>query len=259
VKKSGGIRSVVVDPGSHASIDELRRAAAVTGIVGTVFAVLFIVSLTLLRTAPKPHEADQVYIDFYSGDDRQKIVLVGLYLLPLSAVAFIWFIAALRQWSAHSRRRGSQMIGTVQLVSGIAFITLALASAAASTMPAALAQLTDEAVDPALARDFPLFGNALLLVFGVRMAAMFVLTTTNMSRASGFMPRWFSLVSILTAAVLFLSASLSVLLAVLFPLWVLAFGVLIIVQAYRMDPESPLLRPTSKNPDSAGDGDDVVK
>ena len=168
-------------------------------------------------------------------------MLVGLYLLPLAAVAFIWFIAALRQWTAHSRRHGSQLIATVQLLSGVAFITLALASAASLTMPAALVELSDETLKADVARDFPLYGNALLLVFGVRMAAMFVMTTTTITRKVGFMPRWFSLLSFLVAAVLFLSASLSVWLAVVFPLWVLALGILIIINAYRMGPDSQLL------------------
>ncbi len=165
-------------------------------------------------------------------------MIVGLYLLPFSAVAFIWFIASLRQWVARSRRKGSQMIGTVQLLSGIAFITLALASAAAATMPAALVELGYESIDPEMARDFPLYGNALLLVFGVRMAAMFVMTTANIGRASGYMPRWFSIFSIILAAVLFLSYSLTVWLVVIFPVWVLALGLLIIFHAYRADPES---------------------
>lgn len=242
MQKAVGIPGVNFNPDANASLGELRRAAALTGVVGALFAVLFIGSLYLLNTAPKPKESDQSYMDFYASDDRRKIVLVGLYILPLSAVAFIWFIAALRQWVAHSPKRGSQLHGTVQLVSGVAFITLALASAAASTMPAALVELSDNGLDASVARDFPLYGNALLLVFGVRMAAMFVITTTNVAMKIGFMPRWFGGVSIIVALVLFLSATLSVWLAVLFPLWVLSLGVLIIVQAYRMDPGSPLLQ-----------------
>jgi hypothetical protein len=54
---------------------------------------------------------------------------------------------------------------------------------------------------------------------------MFVLATTNISSKVGFMPRWFSIGSLLAAAMLFLSASLSVWLAVVFPLWVLALGI----------------------------------
>lgn len=236
------LRSAELSPGANVSLNELRKAAALTGALGAVFSILFLGSLWLIHSAPRPRDGEQAYIDFYSGDGRHKIVIAGLYVLPFAAVAFIWFIAALRQWVAHSTRRGSQMIGTVQLVSGIAFITLALASAASTTMPAALAQLTDEKVDPSLARDFPLYGNVLLLIFGVRMAAIFVMTTTNISSKSGLMPRWFAIASIIVALFLLLSATLSVWLAALFPLWVLALGVLIIVQAYRTGPDSPLLR-----------------
>jgi len=220
---------------ANATRQTLRRAAALTGAVGAVFSILFLISLWLLRTAPRPKDSDQEYLDFYTGDDRRTIVLVGLYILPLSAVAFIWFTAALRQWVAHSTRRGSQMIGTVQLLSGIGFITLTLVSAGASILPAAIVELTEENFDPDLARQFPLYGDALLLVFGVRMAAMFVMTTTNISRHSGVMPRWFEIISFAIAAILFLSYSLSVWLVVIFPVWVLAFGALIILHAYRAD------------------------
>jgi hypothetical protein len=242
MQNAADLSNDALKPKMHANLLELRRSAALTGAVGAIFAIMFLTSLYLLHTAPKAKEADEVFVDFYSSPDRRKVLVVGLYLLPFSAVAFIWFLAALRQWVAHSRRPGSQVLGTVQLVSGVAFITLALASAAASTMPAALSELSDQAIDPTAARDFPLYGNALLLIFGVRMAAMFVLTTTNIARKVGFLPRWFSAISIVAALVLFLSASLSVWLAVLFPFWVLAFGILVIVQAYRIDPESPLLR-----------------
>lgn len=248
------------DPGTSASLAQMRRAAALTGVVGAVFSVLFLISLYLLSTAPRPRDSNQAFIDFYSGDDRKKIVLVGLYILPLAAVAFIWFIAALRQWTSHSTRRGSQLIATVQLLSGVAFITLALASAASSTMPAAIFELTDAAVNPEAARDFPLYGNALLLVFGVRMAAMFVMTSTNITTKAGLMPRWFAVISLIVAAVLFLSASLSVWLAVVFPLWVLALGILIIVNAYRMGPDSPLLAAAEAHMDARPpSGDDAIK
>ncbi|MCA9859678.1 MAG: hypothetical protein KC438_08145 [Thermomicrobiales bacterium] len=227
-----------INPEMAKTRSDVRRAAILTGAVGAVFAILFLLSLWLLHSTPKPVDSDESFIDFYSGDERQKIMLVGLYLLPFSAVAFIWFIAALRQWVTRGSRRGSQMIGTVQLLSGIGFITLALASAAASTMPAAMVELGYGSSDAGMARQFPLFGDALLLVFGVRMSAMFVMTTARIGRASGYMPRWFSIASMVAAAILFLSYSLTVWLAVVFPLWVLALGLLIIYHAYRADPES---------------------
>jgi hypothetical protein len=230
--------------------EALRRAAVLTGIVGAAFSVLFLISLWLLQSAPRPSEGDQAYVDFYNSDERRKIVIVGLYVLPLSAVAFIWFTAALRQWVARSTRRGSQLIGTVQLLSGVAFITLTLVAAAASFLPAALVELTGEELDVDMAREFPLYGNALLLVFGVRMGAMFVMTTTSIARHSGVMPRWFQIISIAIAVVLFLSYSLSIWLVVAFPVWILAFGAIIILHAYRTEDSSllPGLRADERDP-----------
>ncbi|MEZ4530486.1 MAG: hypothetical protein R2855_05580 [Thermomicrobiales bacterium] len=227
-----------ISPETADTTNARRRAAILTGAVGALFAILFLTSLWLLSQAPRPGSDAQSFIDFYNSSERRKIVLVGLYVLPFSAIAFIWFLAALRQWVAQSHRRGSQLVGTVQLLSGVGFIILALASAAASTMPAALAELSDQAIDPEMARDFPLYGNALLLVFGVRLSAMFVMTTTNIGRASGYMPKWFAYIGYVVAAVLFLSYSLTVWLAVVFPLWVLGLGLLIIFLAYESSPES---------------------
>jgi hypothetical protein len=232
-----------INPDLAANQAARRKAAMLTGVLGALFAILFLLSLYLLHQAPRATEGDQAFIDFYSSNERRKITVVGLYILPFSAIAFIWFVAALRQWVARSERKGSQLIGTVQLLSGVGFIILALASAAASTLPAALAELSDNEIDPEMSRDFPLYGTALLLVFGVRMAAMFVMTSTNLGRASGFMPKWFMYVGYVVAAVLFLSYSLSVWLSAVFPLWVLCLGLLIVYHAYKSDPESLAVSP----------------
>lgn len=221
-----------------ASQAELRRAAVLTGVVGATFSVLFLISLWMLRAAPRPRTPDERVLEFYSGDERRQIVLVGLYLLPLSAVAFIWFIAALRQWSAHSSRRGSQFIGTVQLLSGIGFIILTLVAAAAMTLPAAIMELSAPNFDLDLARQFPLLGEALLLVFGVRLSAMFVFTSTTIAYAAGVLPPWFRWVSLGIGVVLLLSYSLSIWLVVIFPGWVIAFCALIIWHALGTDPSA---------------------
>lgn len=220
---------------NRASELEIRKAGTLTGALGALFAILFIASLFLLRHAPGPSASEETITEFYTGDSRRSVVVVGLYLLPLSAVAFIWFIAAIRQWVSHSSKRGSQLIGTVQLLCGVGFIVLALASAAASTVPAALIELTDDPLDVDMARDFPLYGNALLLIFGIHMAAMFVMTTTNIARRAGLLPAWFVYASFAVAAVLFLSATFSVWLAFVFPVWVLVLSVLIIAGTRRFD------------------------
>jgi hypothetical protein len=79
---------------------------------------------------------------------------------------------------------------------------------------------------------------------------MFVMTTTSIARNSGVMPRWFQIISILIAIVLFLSYSLSIWLVVAFPVWILAFGAIIILHAYRTEDSSllPGLRADEREP-----------
>lgn len=216
--------------------DTTQSDAMRIGVLGAAFAILFLLSLWLLNSVPKPREGDDAFQDFYAGDEKRKVVIVGLYLLPLAAIAFIWFLASLRQWVARIWPIERQIIGTVQLLSGFAFITLALVSSAATVIPAAVVELSGQPFDPALARQFPLFGDALLLIFGIRMAAMFVMTTANMGLKSAVLPKWFAYVSFLLSAVLLLSYSLTIWLVVVFPVWVLALGLLIIHSA--RNPES---------------------
>ena len=52
------------------------------------------------------------------------MILAGLYLMPFAAIAFIWFIVALRMWMARHGRPEHALFSNVQLVSGIAFVWL---------------------------------------------------------------------------------------------------------------------------------------
>ena len=68
--------------------------------------------------------------------------------------------------------------------------------AAASSALAASVQFAQGTVDPDTARQFPQFGSALVLVFGMRMAAMFVFSTTNITRGVGIIPKWFAIIGL---------------------------------------------------------------
>jgi hypothetical protein len=99
---------------------------------------------------------------------------------------------------------------------------------------AASVELSDQPIDPLLARQFPQFGASLLLVFAMRMAAMFVLTTTNLGRISGILPRWFVVVGYLMAIILLLTASLNSWLVLAFPTWILIACVILVDRARKI-------------------------
>jgi hypothetical protein len=91
-------------------------------------------------------------------------------------------------------------------------------------------------LDPAVARQFPVYGATLLLGFAMRMAAMFVFTTSRLGRANGVLPRWFAAAGLGVGLFLLLNTSFSRALVLVFPLWLLALCALIAARARRNAP-----------------------
>jgi len=205
----------------HEHRRSLRRAATMTAGFGIAYSVLFLLAAWLMSTVPGAKSSDQEISDFYNSDDHRRVILVGLYLMPFAGIAFIWFIVALRMWISFSVRRENALLSNIQLVSGIIFVALFFASAAANSVLAASMEFSDAPVDPVVAREFPQFGNALLFVFGMRMGAMFVFTTSNIGRASGTLPRWFVYLGFAVGLFMLLSASFEPWFILVFPVWLL--------------------------------------
>jgi hypothetical protein len=202
--------------------------------MGIAHALLFLLAFWLFSMAPGPKASDAEISKFYSSDDTRRLLLVGLYVMPFSGIAFLWFAVALRMWIAASTRRIDALLSNVQLVSGIIFITLILAGAGASTVMAASVEFSSGTVDDFVARQFPSFGSVLIIVFALRMAAMFVFTTSNIGRGTGTLPRWFVFLGYAVGLLLLLSGSLSPFLALVFPLWVLTLCVILLGRARRI-------------------------
>src|SRR5688572_21544590 len=159
--------------------------------LGAAHAILFILALLLLRDAPGPTATDAELVDYYSSEGSRRVTLAGLYVMPFAGIAFIWFIVALRLWISGSERAENVLLSNVQLVSGILYTGRFLVSAGASVSMAAATEFTNADIDPDFARNFSQYGDTVLFVFAMRMAAMFVFTTSNMARHAKILPTWF--------------------------------------------------------------------
>jgi hypothetical protein len=199
-------------------MEEFHHAARLTGMVGLAFAVLFVISILAFAQAPRMDAPDDVVITYYQDGSHQIVRIGSLYLLPLAAIAFLWFVASLHAWVELSGRPIDRLMSTVQMLGGVSFVTLALAAAAAATVASFSGE--QDVISPDLARQFPLLGRTLLVVFGMRMAALFVMSTAKLGQSSGLLPAWFQWLSIAVALALFASATLNVWLTLIFPLWV---------------------------------------
>ena len=79
--------------------------------------------------------------------------------------------------------------------------------AAASSVLTASIEFAGAAPDPVAARQFPIFGQTVVLFFAMRMAAMFVFTTSAIGRSAKVLPRWFALAGFAVGLFLLLTAS----------------------------------------------------
>jgi hypothetical protein len=112
----------------------------------------------------------------------------------------------------------------------------------------------------------PKFSSTLLLVFAMRMAAMFVFTTSNIGRAANILPRWFTYAGFAVGLFLLLSATLSALLVLIFPVWILALCVLLLLRARQIPADvtlpafapSPGLMPVPSKGDGGTVSDEIM-
>jgi hypothetical protein len=218
----------------------LRRAATITVAVGAAHAVLFLVAYLLMSGVPGPRASNAEIAEFYGSGGSRRVVLVGLYLMPLAAIAFVWFIVALRMWIETSARRRDALLSNIQLASGILYVALFCAASAAWSVLAASIEFADAETDPVVARQFPQYGTSLLLVFAFRMAAMFVFTTSSILRASGVLPRWLAWSGYAVGLFLLLSASFEGWFALVFPAWLLVLSAVLMLRARQIPPELTL-------------------
>ncbi len=203
------------------------------GIAGLLFSVLFALAILMLRVRPDPGSSPQEIADFYLEHDRGWVAIVGLYIVPFAGIAFLWFIAAIR---SHLGAQEDRFFATVMLGSGILFVaTLFAASAAAAALVAGvkfLDQPPPSADGVLLARSL---GFALLFVFGVRMAAVFMLVTSTIGLRTGVLPRWLVVAGYVCGLVFLFTVTFVEVLALLLPVWVTAVSVVILRAARRSE------------------------
>ncbi|MDI1463475.1 hypothetical protein QEZ54_21065 [Catellatospora sp. KI3] len=206
-----------------------RRAARLAVAMGAAHAVLFTAAFLILHEVPGTGDPDQTVLEYYlAPDTRHRVLLAGIYLMPLAAITFLWFITTLRMWIAHQGRPQHVLFSNLQLGAGLSYIVLELVAAAAFSVGAAVAQFGDGVADPATMRGFAQLGKLVSVILAMRMAAMFVLTTASLGRHTKIVPSWFLILSIGVGLTLFLAATLDTWLLLLFPGWLLVLcGILL--------------------------------
>jgi hypothetical protein len=197
------------------------RAAAVAGII---FGVLLITALVLLRvSAPARPEVAGTWL---ADPGRRAAVAFALNLVPFAGIAFLWFIGVLRD---RIGEREDRLFATVFLGSGLLFVAMLFVAAAVAGATIAASTPVRAGTDVlALSRNTTV---SLLNVYAMRMAAVFTLTTVNIARRTAIVSRWLIVAGLVCALILLVGVGISPWVELLFPAWILALSLEILIAA----------------------------
>ena len=210
------------------------RAAAAAGII---FSVLLITALVLLRVSVPAHPA--VPGAWLTNSHRRSVVAIALNLIPFAGIAFLWFVGVVRD---RIGEREDRFFATVFLGSALLFVAMLFVGAAvaggviASQPPSG----TPAGGDLALGRHITIL---LLNVYAMRMAAVFTLTTVTIARHTRIVARWLTIAGLVIALVLLVTAGTVAWVELLFPAWILALSVDILVSRSRSSASGNPARP----------------
>jgi hypothetical protein len=200
------------------------RAAAFAGII---FSCLLVTSLVLVWTSipanPLGPATDVI--------NHSKIITFALNLFPFAGIAFLWFVAVLRDRIGELE---DQFFATVFLGSGLLFVAMIFTAAAiAGGIVSSLGAGSESLVQTGAYTFGRTAINVLMNIYAMKMAGVFMITTSTISLKTSLFPRWMVFLSYVLALVVLLSVGTIQWIALVFPLWVFLISVHILMEHFR--------------------------
>ena len=200
------------------------RAAAVAGIV---FSILLVIIFWVFRSAVP---ADPLDPGTWLADGSRSVAL-ALNLIPFAGIAFLWFIVVLRD---RLGQREDRFFATVFLGSGLLF--LASLFVAATVVGALLLIAPSIEMTGTTAQTFR-FGRAvayiLFNVYAIKMAGVFMISTSTVVVYTGIAPRWMAGIGYALAALVLLGSFYFSWSIMVLPVWVLLISLHILIDNLR--------------------------
>ena len=160
----------------------------------------------------------------------------ALSLMPFAGIAFLWFVGVLRDRIGD---REDRFFATVFLSSGLLFVAMLFVGAAVAG--GFFAGATSPGAPGASTLVLGRRVSAILLnVYSMRMGAVFMLASLNIARRTGFMSRWLIVAGLVIAPVLLVTAGTVAWVELLFPAWILALSLDVLVRGPGVPAASPV-------------------
>lgn len=195
------------------------KAAAIAGIL---FSLLLIAVFWLLRVSvPADPQEPGSWLRANSN-----VVALALNLVPFAGIAFLWFIGVLRD---RLGQREDRFFATVFFGSGLLFLgTLFIAAALVGGILIAFAAQPEELINSAAFHIARATAYNLMNIYMVKMAGVFMITTSTLAIYTGFAPRWLAVVGYVLSLLVLAGSYYISWSFVVFPVWVLLISIYIL-------------------------------
>jgi hypothetical protein len=200
------------------------RAGAIAGIL---FSILFIISVVLIRLSVPDSPRDPGTWLSHSS----KSIGLALTLMPFAGIAFLWFMGVLRDRMGLNEDR---FLATVFLGSGLLFLAITFASfAVTGGFMMAYEAIPGRLIDSGIYAFARTLAYALVNVYALRMAGVFMFSTCTLAIRIRIFPRWMAFLGYALALFLLLSIGRFGWAPLVFPLWTLVISVYVLVANFR--------------------------
>jgi hypothetical protein len=198
------------------------RTPRAAGVAGIVFSVLLTTSLVLLRLSiPTGAAVSSIWL---RQPARRTSVGIALSLVPFAGIAFLWFIGVVRDRIGD---REDRFFATVFLGSGLLFIGMLFTASAVAAGLVAQARLGSPAAADAVALRSAT--SITLNTYALRMAGVFTSTVATIALRTTIISRWLCITGYVVAFGLLIVIGVSAWVALLFPAWIAALSVEILI------------------------------
>jgi len=187
------------------------RAAALAGILFSIFLITSQLLIWISIPASLGGPVMEVITHF-------KTISLALYLLPFAGIAFLWFIAVVRNrlGALEDRFFATVFLGSGLLYIGMVFTSAALAGGLIRVLISAPELLTQTG---AYALSRAQIYQA-MNIYAIKMAGVSMYTTSTILLRTGIAARWIAFLGYSLGTILLLSVGIIAWIPLVFPVWV---------------------------------------
>jgi hypothetical protein len=210
------------------SVGSTRTGLRAGGIAAIVFAVLFVVGILFVSDTPDGDESNLKWIRYYADSDNRRMIIIGAIVLALAAVAFLIFLGVLRE-RLRNAAPGAEWVGTTAFASGLLFVAMLAVATLGTASVSASVEFGDSPVvrDADVLRTFESLGVGALVLFGAGAAGLLIITSSLAGGRAALLPRWLVVAGYIAGVIVLLGGLLFIPL-VLFVLWMLVVGIVML-------------------------------